>query len=155
MNWIECNYFLLTVHSRKRMFVGCLSDYFISCLVIWFLLLPSPTQNVFFQFCSSTGQVIALFWYHFKSVVNVHHHCLWGQGGGHRGGQNSSIIFQNWLFCQIKAKTFFFNLGFSRIDNCLILISLKTQIWKFPSPLAVGAIGWPYQGQNNTKILQK
>ena len=48
MKWIRCNYFQLTVHSRKRMFVGCLSDYFISCLVIWFLLLPSPTQNVFF-----------------------------------------------------------------------------------------------------------
>ena len=49
----------------------------------------------FFKFCSSTWLEIALFWYHFKSVVNVHHHCLWGQGGGRRGGQNSTKVLQH------------------------------------------------------------
>ena len=60
--------------------------YLITLLVAWlfgfYFSLLSP-RMLFFQFCSSTGQVIALFWYHFKSVVNVHHHSLWGQGGGH------------------------------------------------------------------------
>ena len=58
-----------------------------------------------FQFYSSTEQVIALFWYHFKSVVNVHHHCLWGQGGGHRGGQNSTKVLQH--RCSTPKNNFF------------------------------------------------
>ena len=62
-------------------------------------------KMVFFQFCSSKGQVIALFWYHFKSVVNVHHHCLWGQGGGHRGGQNSTKVLQH--RCSTPKNNFF------------------------------------------------